>query len=131
VHLFNTQSTRRIAGLATLLVLGFLGLAGRLAWLQIVEHEELAQIVEKKLQRNEPRPARRGAIVDLRGTVLATSVPAKTVCADPSLIYDHHELVAKTLAPLLELPEPDLLKKLLPQVTMSTNGARVFATNSW
>lgn len=129
MHLVNTQSTRRIAGLATLLVLGFLGLAGRLAWLQIVEHEELARIVEKKLQRNEPRPARRGAILDLRGTVLATSVPAKTVCADPSLIYDHHELVAKTLAPLLKLPEAGLLKKLLPHVTMSTNG--VLRTNQY
>lgn len=125
----NLQPRRRIAGLATLLVLAFLGLAGWLGFVQLVQHERLQKLAADNLHRKILRPARRGAILDRRGTVLATSVPTKTVCADPSLIYDHHDLVARTLAPVLDLTELDLWQSLQPRVRLSTNG--VLVTNSY
>ena len=129
MKLVNTQPARRIAVLAVLLVFAFLGLACWLGSVQIVQHERLAKLAADNLRGQVLRPARRGAILDRRGTVLATSVPTKTVCADPSLIYDHHELVARTVAPLLELPEADVLKRLLPRVRLKDNG--VLVTNAY
>lgn len=127
--LASTQPSRRIAGLAALLVLAFLGLAVWIGSVQLGQHERLQELAAFNLQHKVPRPARRGAILDRRGAVLATSVPTRTVCADPSLIFDHHELVVQTLAPLLQLPEADLRKSLAPRVWLSTNG--VLVTNSY
>lgn len=118
----DPQPRRRLALMSVLLVLGFVGLGAWLAHVQIVQHERLARLAAENVQRKSLRPARRGAIVDRRGGVLATSVPTKTVCADPSFIYAHHDLVARTLAPILQLPEADVLKRLMPRITLTPGG---------
>src|SRR3954447_16117175 len=73
-------------------------------------------------------PARRGAIVDRRGVELAVSEPADDVAATPYLIKDPAGVAPpslirappgapRRLAPILGLPEPDLLPKLVKRGT--------------
>ena len=56
-------------------------------------------------------PARRGTIVDRNGVELAVSEDSVTVFANPFLIKDPVKVAAE-LAPLLRLPEDELLRKL-------------------
>jgi cell division protein FtsI (penicillin-binding protein 3)/stage V sporulation protein D (sporulation-specific penicillin-binding protein) len=58
-----------------------------------------------------PVPAHRGTIVDRHGVELAVSQAADDVSATPYLVKDPVR-TAHRLAPVLGVPEPDLLKKL-------------------
>lgn len=122
---------RRVLGLACLVVAAFVGLVVWLAHLQLPAPQRTPKTVrESNLPAGTPRPGRRGAVLDCRGSVLAMSVPTRTVCANPSLIFTQHVLVARTVAPLLQMRESDLLPLLLPRVrTNSTDGSLV--TNSY
>jgi cell division protein FtsI (penicillin-binding protein 3)/stage V sporulation protein D (sporulation-specific penicillin-binding protein) len=128
-NLTDNGSGTRLAAMAGAVVAVYLGLAAWVAVFQVWEHEHWGKLATDNLRRRTLRPARRGAVLDQRGVMLATSVPTKTVCADPSMIFTQHVMVARTLAPLLEIPEPELLKQLLPKVRRNTNG--VFVTNSY
>lgn len=117
-------------GLAVLLAYG--GLAGWLFYRQVVQHARFAALARENMNFKRVHPARRGNILDRRGVVLATSVPVKTVCADPSLLAPYRGLVARTLAPLLELPEDVLLARLEPRlVTRTVNGSNLVTTSRY
>jgi cell division protein FtsI/penicillin-binding protein 2 len=103
---------RRLALLTGLLLLAFAGLAGRLFHLQVLRHEELRQKARENTERTFQRKPRRGDIRDSRGNLLATSVPVKTVCADPTLILDRQAQVAQVLAPLLKTNASFLIERL-------------------
>jgi cell division protein FtsI (penicillin-binding protein 3) len=93
--------------LAALLAGAFLGLIGRLAYLQIVRHAELVQMAERQYSRTVVLPARRGPIVDRRGASLATSTPAESLFAHPRGVGDPVRVAAR-LAPILQVPEREL-----------------------
>jgi cell division protein FtsI (penicillin-binding protein 3) len=93
--------------LAALLAGAFLGLIGRLAYLQIVRHAELGQMAERQYSRTVVLPARRGPIVDRRGASLATSTPAESLFAHPRGVGDPVRVAAR-LAPILQVPEREL-----------------------
>src|SRR3954471_24257503 len=93
---------------------GFGALVAQLINLQVTRHEELAMKARRFWERTYVKSSRRGDIRDLRGTLLATSKPVKTVCADPSVIGTNYVEVARALAPLLELPLNELAEKLQP-----------------
>jgi cell division protein FtsI/penicillin-binding protein 2 len=117
-------------GLAVLLAYG--GLAGWLFYRQVVQHGRFAALARENMNFKRVHPARRGNILDRRGVVLATSVPVKTVCADPSLLAPYRGLVARTLAPLLELPEDVLLARLEPRlVSRTVNGSNQVTTSRY
>ena len=97
----------RVLVLAALLAGAFLGLTGRLAYLQIVRHTELVQMAERQYSRTVVLPARRGPIVDRHGAPLATSTPAESLFAQPRAVGDPVRVAAR-LAPILQLPERDL-----------------------
>ncbi len=97
----------RVLVLAALLAGAFLGLTGRLAYLQIVRHAELVQMAERQYSRTVVLPARRGPIVDRHGAALATSTPAESLFAHPRGVGDPVRVAAR-LAPILQLPERDL-----------------------
>ncbi len=97
----------RVLVLAALLAGAFLGLTGRLAYLQIFRHAELVQMAERQYSRTVVLPARRGPIVDRHGAPLATSTPAESLFAQPRGVGDPVR-VAGRLAPILQLPERDL-----------------------
>jgi cell division protein FtsI/penicillin-binding protein 2 len=92
-------------------------LGGRLVDLQVVRHDELRALAQTNTVRTIAQQPMRGQILDIRGNPLATSLPAKTVCADPSLLGDRRLAVAHALAPLLQVDESALAARLTPRVT--------------
>ncbi len=98
-----------------LLFVGFGALVAQLVYLQVNRHEELAGKARRFFERTYVKASRRGDIRDARGTLLATSKPVKTVCADPSVIGTNYLEVAKALSPLLEMSVAELAEKLQPR----------------
>jgi len=116
---------RRIWFFVVVLGTAFGGLGFRLVDLQVWRHEELRAIAQKNTMRTILREPRRGEIRDIKGNVLATSSFVKSVCANPSLLGDQAQLVARALAPYLEMSEPDLLLKLQTQSRINSREERV------
>ena len=97
----------RVLVLAGLLAVAFTGIVGRLGWLQIVRHAELAGLAERQYSRTVVLQAQRGPIVDRQGAALATSSAAESLFAQPRVVGDPVRLAA-SLAPLLDVPEREL-----------------------
>lgn len=112
---------RRLVLMGFLLFVAFCGLGYRLVDLQVLQHEALKAKATAQVRQTRTLEPRRGDIRDARGSLLATSRPVKTVFADPVLIGDRQAEIARALAPTLNLPEADLHKRLLPQITVRTN----------
>ena len=91
-------------------------LGGWLVDLQVMRHDEFRALAQTNTVHTIARQAMRGQILDIRGNPLATSLPAKTVCADPFLIGNRREAVARALAPLLETDESCLAARLAPRL---------------
>ena len=106
------------------LSLAFAAIAGQLVNLQVVQHAELSrQVMKNTKQSREIRQApRRGDILDANNNVLATCIPVKTISADPSLLGSFQPLVARTLAPLLNIDEATLIKKMTPTLSRNSKG---------
>ena len=118
----NKQKIRRALLLLAFLSLAFGGLCYRLVDLQVLRHDELSAKAEQNTQREFWQAPRRGDILDVNGNILATSVPVKTICADPSLMGNFQPLVAHAIATLLKLEETDLVKRLTPYLTRNAKG---------
>ena len=119
------QQFRRLLALLALVVLAFAGLGFRLVELQVWRHDVLAKQAEQRAQHTTWQAARRGDILDANGNLLATSVPVNTICANPSLIGGQQTFVARALAPLLQLSEAELLKRLTPRIGTNSLGETV------
>jgi cell division protein FtsI (penicillin-binding protein 3) len=102
-----TELRPRVLVLAGLLALAFTGVVGRLGWLQIVRHADLAALAERQYSRTVVLQAHRGPIVDRQGAALATSSPAESLFAQPRAVGDPVRVAAR-LAPLLEASEREL-----------------------
>src|SRR5665647_646141 len=86
-------------------------LAGRLAWVQLVDGRVLAERAREQLQESRSLQTPRGAIYDRGGKALAISHMAKSLYADPREVKDPDSL-AKKLAPLLKMDENVLRDRL-------------------
>ena len=96
-----------VAGIA----LGFIGLAGRAAWIQVFGNEFFQKQGEVRFGRTLELPANRGRILDRNGLLLASSVPAPSIWAIPEDV-ERDKPKLQQLAKLLEMPLADLNKKL-------------------
>jgi cell division protein FtsI/penicillin-binding protein 2 len=113
---------RRLVLLCVLLGAAFAGLCYRLVDLQVLRHEDLnakSQIFTHEEFLLQPQ---RGDIVDIKGNLLATSVRAWTVCADPFLIGNRQADVARAIAPLLQMTEGEILKKFNARLGQNPSG---------
>jgi cell division protein FtsI/penicillin-binding protein 2 len=119
------QQFRRALALLALVVLAFAGLGFRLMDLQVWRHAELAGLAEKKTVQTSWCTAKRGDILDANGNLLATSIPVKMVCADPSMIGGQQAVVARALAPLLQMNEAELQQRLTPHIQKNSKGEAV------
>lgn len=113
---------RRLWWLAGMLACAFAGLGYHLVDLQVLRHEELAKKAQQNTQRKFFLEPRRGDILDVKGNVLATSIPVMTVCADPTLLGARRGEVVHVLAPLLKLSEAELNQRLTPKVRQNEKG---------
>ncbi len=84
---------------------------GRLVQLQAVEAPAYAARAEAGRLRTVTLPATRGDITDVNGVVLSTSVAARNVTVDQTLVHDP-AATAAALSPLLGLSASDLTAKL-------------------
>lgn len=123
---------RRLAALLGAVGAAYLGLLGWLFYRQVVLHPRFAALARENLNYKSAQPARRGNILDRRGVVLATSVPVKTVCADPVLVEPYRDLLARALAPLLEMPAAVLEQKMAPRlIGREVQGAPTYVTSRY
>ncbi len=121
----NKQQIRRTLLLLLFLSAAFGGLCYRLVDLQVLRHDELSAKAERNTQREFWQAPRRGDILDVNGNILATSVPVKTICADPSLVGNFQPNIARAIAPLLNLNEAELAQKLAPHLVRNDKGETV------
>ena len=93
------------------IALGFLGLAGRAAWVQVFGNEFFQRQGEVRFGRTLELPANRGRILDRNGLLLASSVPAPSIWAIPEDV-ERDKAKLQQLATLLEMPLMELNRKL-------------------
>ncbi len=100
----RTTIRRRLILVFVLTVLATLLLISRLAWIQIVQADQLYEQAWEQWNHIVPVQTARGSIYDRHGNLLAGSVTADTIAAIPNQI-DNPEEVAGALAPILEMDE--------------------------
>lgn len=88
-----------------------LALTGRLAHLQIVEHDRYRDLARQQQMTDRKLSARRGDIYDRNGRCLASSVRCDSVFADPALV-EAPPAVAAALSRALGVPAADLARRL-------------------
>ena len=93
------------------IALSFTGLAGRAAYVQVINNDFYQRQGEVRFARTLELPANRGRILDRNGLILASSVPAPSIWAIPEDVDADKTKLAK-LAKLLEIPLGELKKKL-------------------
>jgi cell division protein FtsI (penicillin-binding protein 3) len=105
---------KRRLRLATAMALAlFAFIAVRLVELQVFEAGTYAKKGLETRSATVPLPAPRGSIVDRNGEVLAESVAARYVYADPGLVKNP-DATAAALSPLLGVPKSQLLALVRP-----------------
>ena len=94
-----------------LLALGFLALAGRAVYLQVWSNDFLQKQGESRYSRTLELPASRGKILDRNGAVLASSLPARAIWAQPEDFKSATPDQVGRLATLLGIPEREIRKR--------------------
>ncbi|MDO5044600.1 MAG: penicillin-binding protein 2 [Coriobacteriia bacterium] len=104
------NSSRLALALAFLLILVLL-MVGRLAFIQIFKHSEFTAMAQEQRTRNITMYAKRGTIYDRSGNILAKSVDAETIYANPKEITDEANTV-KAILPIVGGDEQVLLNRV-------------------
>ena len=93
------------------IAVGFLGLVGRAAYVQVIDNAFFKKQGAMRFIRVLELPANRGRILDRNGLILASSVPTPSVWANPEDI-DRTPAKLKNLARLLNMTAQELEHKL-------------------
>jgi cell division protein FtsI (penicillin-binding protein 3) len=93
------------------MALAFVGLAVRASYVQVFENAFFKHQGEVRFARTLNLPANRGRILDRNGLILASSVPAPSVWANPEEI-DRSPEGLRQLSKWLEMTPAELAKKL-------------------
>jgi cell division protein FtsI (penicillin-binding protein 3) len=91
-HEWRQTIHSRLLICAAMLACWTAGIEARLVYLQVVEHGEMMARADRQQLRTLKLPAKRGEIVDRYGHVLAYSVDADSIAADPSDIENPDEV---------------------------------------
>jgi cell division protein FtsI (penicillin-binding protein 3) len=102
---------RRALFAAVVFAIAFLGLLGRLVFLQVVKHEELRRIADAQHAKTVPLRPKRGPIYDRHGQVLAVSSGVESLFVLPARVDDAARLAGR-LAPILDEPAEDIRRRL-------------------
>lgn len=94
-----------------LVAVAFVALTLRAFWLQVLSNDFLQRQGAVRYERTLDIPANRGKIVDRTGVMLATSLPAKAIWADPDDVVASREKLA-SLAKLLGMEQRELDRRL-------------------
>ncbi|GLX85915.1 peptidoglycan glycosyltransferase FtsI [Thalassotalea loyana] len=77
---------------AAVIVLVYIVLAARSAYIQVIEPDMLKKQGDRRSKRIAELNVQRGSIVDRNGDELAVSVPVETVWADPKIVMENNAL---------------------------------------
>jgi cell division protein FtsI/penicillin-binding protein 2 len=116
----SAQAWRKVVRRRTFIVLGCLavwvvGVQARLVHLQVLHHDKYRSAAERQQQSKIDIEALRGDIVDRNGRMLAYSVRAQAIYADPSLVTEPADTAAaicRALADCTSKERVELAKKL-------------------
>jgi len=97
--------------IVAVIALGFLGLAARAVYIQVIANEFFQRQGAVRFTRTLELPSNRGRILDRNGLILASSVPAPSIWAIPEDVERDPKRLQQ-LAKLLEMTGPELDKKL-------------------
>lgn len=98
--------------LITAVMVAFLGLVGRLFYINAKQGTSLLARAEKQQKSVIPIHARRGLIVDTRGRILAGTLLRRSVFADPSILPDK-EAAAQEMERILGIDAGELGQDLM------------------
>ena len=101
-------SGARVGFLAACVALAFAVVLGRLAYLHVWQHTELARVAETTRQVVRPLESRRGNVVDARGNLMATSQPVWNLGVDPQAAKPEDFAKLDRLAALIDRPEAEV-----------------------
>ena len=112
--IFSLQ--KRLLALIMLVTFVFLVLAGRLIFLQVIKAEELQTLASSQWTRALPIVAKRGDILDTKGSVLATSYTTYDVYVRSKNVVDKGE-VASHLSSVLNISYDTVYNKISNSIT--------------
>ncbi|MGV0961024.1 MAG: peptidoglycan D,D-transpeptidase FtsI family protein [Limnohabitans sp.] len=93
------------------IALGFMGLVGRAAYVQVIANDFFIHQGQVRFARTLTLPANRGRVLDRNGLLLASSVPAPSIWANPEDM-ERDPAKLRVLARLLQMSPAELDKKL-------------------
>ena len=97
--------------IVALMALGFTGLVGRAAHVQVIDNDFFLRQGEVRFARTLTLPANRGRVLDRNGVLLASSVPAPSIWANPDDL-ERDPVKLRQLAKLLDMAPAELDAKL-------------------
>lgn len=112
--IFSLQ--KRLLALIMLVTFVFLVLAGRLIFLQVIKAEELQTLASSQWTRALPIVAKRGDILDTKGSVFATSYTTYDVYVRSRNVVDKGE-VASHLSSVLNISYDTVYNKISNSIT--------------
>ena len=105
------RSSRRLLQLFAFLAAWALVIIARLVQIQIIRHDDYVARAQRQQERTLALSPVRGSILDAQGRVLAESVAAESVYADPQAITDRRA-ASKALASIRELDMTAVRKEI-------------------
>ncbi len=110
----QTLIAKRVQLLFTIVFIFFAALIFRLSIVQIAKGEEYLKIATEKSIQTIPIPAPRGKILDKNGEILVDNKVSYTVVfrEEDWMTKDYILYLAKQVAPIIQLPLEDVLKKM-------------------
>ncbi|HEY9839246.1 MAG TPA: penicillin-binding protein 2 [Candidatus Obscuribacterales bacterium] len=108
----SRQIDQRIHMLYLAILLGFIVIAGRAAWLQLYQHSDFRRLAASQQKKLVSLAGKRGVITDRNGHNLALDVQAYAVYLDPEFAKVSSAELAAKLAPLLKQPLAELQANL-------------------
>jgi cell division protein FtsI (penicillin-binding protein 3) len=110
----KNYSTLRFGWICGGILVCFFLLAFRVGYLQLLEHQQLADQADQRSIRTQVLPTNRGMITDRNGEALAVSVSSKDIVLDPKHILDTHTDIGnerwQSLANVLKMPLTEVQK---------------------
>jgi cell division protein FtsI (penicillin-binding protein 3) len=108
----QSHSPGRLLTVKTLLLLGFLAAALRLIQIQILDSNKYQAIARKQYEVRILLPSTRGNIYDRQGSILVSNSMFFSYAADPKIVGDGANAVAKRFSRVFGKPEQIYLQKL-------------------
>lgn len=98
--------------LCALFLAGALCIAGRLVYVQLIQHDRYAEWSVRQTRDMQELYSERGTIYDRNGKQLAFSIMVKSLYADPGMLNVSPDEAAQLLAPVLKISEGTLAEKM-------------------